>query len=79
MKKEFYVWAPDDSDEKDATLVMDVFNAENAAKEFVEVHHGDFDYASEVEVCVKDGAGTVTRWIVTAQETVVFHASPAKP
>lgn len=75
MKKEFWVWVPDDSDEKDATLVMDVHDAEDAAKEFVEVHHSDFDYASEVEVKVKDPDGNVTEWVVTAEETVIFHAS----
>lgn len=75
MRPEFWVWAPDDSFEDEATLMLDCCDPEMAAKEFVEAQHGDFDYATEVEVCVKDKDGNVTRWTVTAEEVVIFHAS----
>jgi hypothetical protein len=74
MKSEFWVWASED-DEKGATLVINCRDAEQAATEFVEGAHGDFDYETEVEVLVKDPEGKITKWVVTAEETVVFHAS----
>lgn len=76
MKREFWVWSAEDADEKDATLVMNVADAESAAEEYVSRNHSNFDYASEVDVRVKDENGKVTEWTVTAEETVTFHASP---
>lgn len=74
MSNEFYVWASED-DEKGATLVINCPNAEAAAREFVKGAHADFDYSDEVEVLVKDQAGNLTKWVVTAEETIVFHAN----
>jgi hypothetical protein len=74
VNKEFYVWASED-EEKGATLVINCRDAEQAAGEFVKGAHADFDYSDEVEVLVKDQGGNVTKWVVTAEETIVFHAS----
>lgn len=78
MKQEFRVWAPGDSHEAEATLVMDVHDAQEAAKEFVEANHGDFDFSNEVDVCVMDSEGMITQWTVTAEQTVTFHAERKK-
>jgi hypothetical protein len=74
MSQEFRVWASED-DEKGATLVINCRGAEEAAREFVKGAHADFDYADEVEVLVRDSAGNLSKWVVTAEETIVFHAN----
>lgn len=74
MNQEFRVWASED-DEKGATLVINCRDAQQAATEFVKGAHADFDYSDEVEVLVRDTQEQVSKWVVTAQQTVTFHAN----
>lgn len=73
MKPEFWAWATEEGDESDATLILDCVRPEDAAECYIEAEHGRLDYPTEIEVSVKDEKGNITQWVVTAEETVVFH------
>jgi hypothetical protein len=68
----FRVWAPDDGDEPAAPNVA-ALDEEMAALSFVEHHHADLDYPSEVLVSVKDEDGHHFELLVVAEQDVSFR------
>jgi hypothetical protein len=75
---EFRVWSDGYNDEESAHTVF-ALDAEQAATEFFEENHSNFDYADEIEVTVKHPDGTVKEFVVTAEETTTFSATLKKP
>lgn len=47
-----------------------------AAEAFVSFHFADLDYPTDVEVVVRDYAGTVSTWEVIREDVPSFYATP---
>ncbi|HEX4334648.1 MAG TPA: hypothetical protein VH062_01975 [Polyangiaceae bacterium] len=73
----FWCWEAENEESDDAEQV-DAYDAECAAEKYIESRWSDFDHPETSSVDVRDAQGTVTRWTVTTEPTVVFHASRKK-
>lgn len=74
MKQKYKVWT---EDEEDAEEVQS-FEPGYAAEEYVEQNHSELDYPDEIDVCVKDPEGKVTKWTVTVEQRPHFSATEIK-
>jgi hypothetical protein len=75
----FYVWNPDHSDGNDTRKTF-ASDAEDAVEEWAERDDADSaEYSivggEDAEVCVKDGAGNVTRWRVSGESMPSYSAT----
>lgn len=80
---EFYVWRPDedpDGEYGEHNLGGRGVDAQEAAEDWVQRMHGDWEYPDEVEVAALDGEGRITRWRVTCEEytKVLTTARPSE-
>ena len=73
----FKAWDPDDGDEDDAHTI-EAHDAEYAAEKDAEDNWSGDDYPENRDVNVRDAAGALTRWRVSAQPSVHFSATPRK-
>lgn len=76
-KAKFKVWCEDNSDEGDGSDV-ESFEPSYAAEKWVEDNYADLDYPGEIDVCVKDSEGKVTKWTVTVEQRPHFSATEIK-
>ena len=67
-----YDWKPEKPN-------IESYDAELAAKTYVDTKWEFMDHPRVVEVSVEDHAGSVTRWSVVAHQCVSFSAKQVKP
>lgn len=81
----FKVWHADDTEDDAYEIAKgynpqrgEAFDAEAAAVAHVNQHWSDMSYPDEVEMCVRDPEGALTRWTVSVEMVPQFTARPAK-
>jgi hypothetical protein len=79
----YKAWCPDNGDEDDALELPDAspgdgkdwaLDAEDAAKVYVNRKWSDMSYPDEVNVCVRDPEGALSKWTVTVEMVPRFAA-----
>jgi hypothetical protein len=74
---EFKVWI-DGYNGKDDPEVIKSYEARAAAEKYVEDHHSDLDYTTEIDVRTMNAEGVQEDWTVTVESIPSFSASPRK-
>ena len=80
MKKSYRVWDPADGDRDDSgSCTIEAHDPDDAAAEYAEQRHSDYDYPSSFDLRIADPDGNEWDVHVSCEPSIDFNASEPVP